>query len=71
MSAALTILYLEIMFFNLRIHRNGHFWLKLVIRFPARRDRSFASAHSGDYSRLCFTLFALVYVTQDKAQRGI
>ena len=23
----------------------------------------------GTYSRLCFTLFALVYVTQDKAQR--
>ncbi len=71
-SVSLIILLFEtsmLTYFLVVSHRSLHPFLQLflpgglsVVSFIITRQI---------YSRLCFTLFALVYVTQDKAQRGV
>jgi hypothetical protein len=68
-SAALLILYLEVFIFL--FSRAHGIRLLLGLSFPLTLLVLVVMITFGTYSRLCFTLFALVYVTQDKAQRGI
>jgi hypothetical protein len=66
-SAALIILFLEILI----VPRAYEFPFLLGFFFPLAVTVLAIVITLGTYSRLCFTLFALVYVTRDKAQRGI
>jgi hypothetical protein len=68
-SAALLILFFEVQF--LIISRASEIPPLVGFFFPAAMTVLATVITLGTYSRLCFTLFALVYVTQDKAQRGI
>jgi len=68
-SAALLILFFEVQF--LIISRASEIPPLVGFFLPAAVTVLATVITLGTYSRLCFTLFALVYVTQDKAQRGI
>jgi hypothetical protein len=68
-SAALLILLCEVTV--LIVSRASLIVFLLVFSFSLGVTVLTMAITLGTYSRLCFTLFALVYVTQDKAQRGI
>jgi hypothetical protein len=72
-STALVILFFEIQFFNVSHASEMRVlvFIGLGFLFPLALNVLAIVITLGTYSRLCFTLFALVYVTQDKAQRGI